>query len=608
MAMSQNLSPFHAELLDFMRRDCLGKIAADGFDEDADPELKAFQKSLGRLREDEPLLLDEIVEKYQYLFGSRGPLHLEKKLMAAFHAKDAKVHPIRIYRGLPRLYKRENPAESRVLKAFTHLSQLLFLAAEKEIFQLYAEKDVEEAKVSLFSWVMGDGWGDYIAGLESIEILKERFPHLQLSWVALFPKHLGSPPVPKLAKTHLIYYDKECSVFSIKGEALEILRTSDLVLQIPTFYPSFDELQNAVENIAFSSLPPKWVSIGEYGFVESKWHHPETGNRSMGLHFLEKGIIIKPQSRQAKPRFSEIESHELLQWMFNTGSPGPEEIEQYKNERHFYLAYLTSSIGGAVYLHALAKAHERDKKGIDICSPDIGWLIGHIETQTRAGFPVLELEGISVELYFQGKVLPLAKAQAGNKTIRIFSPPHLTPSDFHRLIQLSGEFVAIRGNQSFSEVVSANIGFFFDGRAHVRFFLKDLLALAENRIRAHKNTLEVMRGMMKAFLYNIPIGTEEWVEETDFHEREPWKEIALKIGAALQKPDCLEGFKKMNRIIAEEHSFNDFLCHLVQRELTHRAHPETAAIEEESIRPFREGRIPLPAAIENLKNRFESGR
>ena len=100
------------------------------------------------------------------------------------------------------------------------------------------------------------------------------------------------------------------------------------------------------------------------------------------------------------------------------------------------------------------------------------------------------------------------------------------------------------------------------------------------------------------------MGTGEWVEETDFQEREPWKGIAAKIGAALQDPDCLAGFKKLNRIIAEEHAFNDFFCHFVQRELCHRTNAKVAEIEGEAIRPFTEGRIPLPQAIEDLKNRL----
>ena len=169
--------------------------------------------------------------------------------------------------------------------------------------------------------------------------------------------------MPKGAKTHLIYYERDCAVSAIQGEALEILRTSDLVLQLPTFYPFFEELREAVESITFSLPPPKWSSIGEYGFLESKWYHPQSGNRSMGLHFLEKGVMVKPLSHQTEASFSQLESHELLQWMFNTGTPGPQEIEQYKNEHHFYLAYLTSPIGGAVYLHALAKAMRWIKRG-----------------------------------------------------------------------------------------------------------------------------------------------------------------------------------------------------------------------------------------------------
>jgi hypothetical protein len=606
--MSQNLSPFHAELLGFLKKEVALKAAALGFDEAADPELRKLQKSLedAALGSSEgELTLSEIVAHYQTLFDVRGPLHLEKKLIASF--SDMKADRLRIYRGLPRLFRKEAPAVSRIKNHFTNLRTLRRLAAEKAIFRLYAGMSPKEAKVSLFSWVLGDGWGDYIAGLESIEILREKFGEdLQIGWVVLFPKRLGSPPAPKAAKTHLIYYDQECPVTSIKGEALEILRTSDLVLQIPTFYPSFEELKAAVEAIPFYKDPPQWISIGEYGFLESEWYHPESKNRSMGLHFLEKGILVKP-APSTGASFSKIESPELLQWMFGAQTPTLERIEQVNNERHFYLAYLTSPIGGAVYLHALAKAHEGDRKGIDLCVPDIGWLIRHIESQTRLGLPVLELEGISVELYFQGKVVPLLEI-AKTKKIRIFCPPALSPSDFHLLMQLGGEFAAVRGNQSFSEAVSANKGFFFDGREHARYFLKDLLALAESRIGPHKSTLEVLRGTMSAFLYNLPENVGDWVEETHFHERQPWKEIALKIGTALQDPDCLSGFKKLHRIIAAEHSFNEYLSHLVQRELATRAHPEIAAIEEEAVRPFLEGSLPFSEAMANLQKRLESGR
>lgn len=606
--MSRNLNPFHAELLDFIERDVARKIAAEGFDETADSELKAFQKSLTDAGSLDFFPLTEIVESYERIFHSRGPLHLEKKLIESFSVKDAKEERIRMYRGLPRYYRQQRPADSYVKRNFTHLPTLKRLAAEKAIFRLYSEKSPESAKVSFFSWVIGDGWGDYIAGMESIEILKCRFPDLQLGWVVLFPKHLGSPPVPRGVKTHLIYYEKDYPISLITREPLEILRTSDLIFQINTIYPYFDDLRTILEAIPFSSPQPKWLSIGEYGFLESKWYHPKSGNRCMGIHFLEKGIIIKPpQHPNFTASFSEIENQELLYKLFNTSTPGPQEIEQYRKEHHFYLSYLTSPIGGMVYIHALIKAHEIDQKGIDLCCPDISWLDHLIEMQARAGQPILEAEGVGLELHLPSKVVQLVEKAKGKK-IRIFAMPGISPTDFHLLTHLSGEWVAIRGNQSFSEVVSVNKGFFFDGRDHLRYFLKDLLALAENRIGAHRSTLEVLRGMGKAFLHNLPMGRGEWVEETNFQEREPWKEIALKIGAALQDPDCLAGFKKLNRIISEEHAFNDFLCHLVQREVCHRNEPKTALLEEESIRPFAEGSIPLSQALMNLKNMISYGR
>jgi hypothetical protein len=602
--MSQNLSPFHAEVLDFIKRDVAFRVAVDGFDASADPELKAFQQTLASVGEEkgeEALPLNEIVENYQYLFSSRGPLHLEKKLLDAFPLKDVKDHGIHIYRGLPRIYRREKPADSHVKKNFVHLPTLKRLAMEKALFRLYEKYELPpNAKLSFFTWVIHDGWGDYIAAFESIEILRRRFTDLQVNWVVLFPKRLGSPPTVKGVKTHLLDYEKEAPLSSINSEALEILRTSDLVIQLPTFYPSFEALRERVDSIPFSMAPPpRWISIGEYGFVESGWFHPRTANRSMGLHFLEKGILVKDYL-DANKSFAGLENFELLQWLFQTSSPGPAEIDAYRSTHHFYLAYLTSPVGGAVYLHALAKAHEIDGKGIDICSPDIGWLIRHIQTQTRLNLPIVETKGISLELYYQGKVVPLTENTNGKK-IRIFCPASLSPLDFHLLVSLSGEFVAIRGNQSFSEVVSVNKGFFFDGRDHARYFMKDLLALAQNRVGIHKSTLEVLRGMNQAFLHNLPIGDGEWVEETNFQEREPWQRIALKIGIALQDPDCLAGFKKLNRIIAQEHPFNPFLCTLVQRELCHRNRPDLARLEEEAILPFLEGSVPLHDALERLR-------
>ena len=153
---------------------------------------------------------------------------------------------------------------------------------------------------------------------------------------------------------------------------------------------------------------------------------------------------------------------------------------------------------------------------------------------------------------------------------------------------LSGEFVGVRGDQSFSEAVSANRAFFYDGAPHARYFVKDLLALAENRLAPHRSALAVFRGMGKAFLHSLKVEETagEWVDETFFQEKEPWMAIAQKIGAALLDPDALAAFKKFNKILADEYACNQTLCQMVQRELALRASEELAQFEESQASLF----------------------
>lgn len=319
----------------------------------------------------------------------------------------------------------------------------------------------------------------------------------------------------------------------------------------------------------------------------------------MGLHFLETGILV----RKVRPAsFAEVKNGRLLEWLFKTNCPGPSEIDQYLAENRFYLAYLTSEIGGAVYLHALLKSLEYDAKGIDLCVPDLGWLVQYLETRNRIGAPVLEEDRTvgRIEIWFEEKMHAMDLRPDG-KRVRIFCPGPLSQSDFQTLVSLSGEFVAVRGDQSFSEAVSANKVFFYDGREHARYFLKDLAAFAENRIAAHRGTLAVFRAMGKAFLHNLPDAEGEWVEETYFQEKEDWVRIALEMGQALRDPDCVAGFKKLNRTLIQEFSFNESLCRLVQKALVFKKHPEVEEAERDQIALFAAQLQPFSKTLDALR-------
>ena len=349
-----------------------------------------------------------------------------------------------------------------------------------------------------------------------------------------------------------------------------------------------------------SSLPmPRLVAIGQYGYLESSWFHPKSGHRSMGLHFLEKGVLIR---KPIHPNFSRLENKRLLLTLFGKEEPGPFEIETYLDTHQFYLAYLLTPTGGAIYLHALLYAQAQNAQPIDICTPDLDWLIGHIEKQKKARRPFLENKfGIrEVEVHYEGKVY-VTRISSEGKKVRILCPGPIADADFRLLVRLSGDFVGVRGDQSFSEVVSANRAFFYDGAVHARYFVKDLLALAENRIASHRSSLSLFRGMSKAFLHTLPEETEEWVEETHFQEKEPWVLIAHSIGKALRDPEVVLGFRKLNQIIAEEHAFNPFLCQLVHRELAHAFSDQLAVFAEEQVSLFAHGHTSLPTLLQSLR-------
>ncbi len=571
---------FQSELIEILQRE-LGRQ----FEE---PLNDSKGKALGPVAADAAMPVSEIIDHYQHLFASNGPVHIEKRLMDAFSQKEFQELGLlrylpKIYRGLPRLYQSAHPARSHIKKNFAHLPSLKRAAAEKAIFSLYENFALEpDAKVCLFTWVIGDGYGDYTAAIETAEILSERFPSIDLQTIVLMPENMAISSAPE--KCTLIYYGSDDSPAIVPHSAMLELRLSDLILFLPTSYPHTAQLTDHLKKMSAALPMPKMEAVGEYGYIESSWFHPRTRNRSMGLHFLEKGVLIRKNRSMS---FAEVKNERLLQWLFNTSCPGPVEIEHYLSANRFYTAYLTSPTGGAVYLHALLKSMEHDAKGIDLCVPDLGWFVQHADRQNRLGLPVIQghFAVKTLEVWFEGQVHSISLGTAGKK-VRLFCTGLLSQKDFRTLLSLSGEFAAIRGDQSFSEAVSANKVFFYDGREHARYFVKDLLALAENRIGAHRGALTLFRGIGKTFLHNLPDPEGEWVDETYFQEKEEWLSIALEIGAALQDPDTVAGFKKLNRIIADECSCNDFLCHLIRRSLCHKKHPEIEKAEEEQLALF----------------------
>ncbi|MBS0625938.1 MAG: hypothetical protein JSS32_07805 [Verrucomicrobia bacterium] len=596
--MTDSLSPFHEELLEYIQRDVEKRKIEEGFDPAYDRSFKDFQSELEKALEpgstDVPVPLPQLIDQYNYLIGARGAVHLELKLLDSFPERDfaelglQKYCP-RMYRGLPRLYYKENASLSRVKSHFAHLPSLKRVAVEKALFSLYSSYEPKDKKVVLFTWVISDGFGDWMCAVEIKKILERELPDVQIEQVALLPNRfqtaIGSGK-------NLIYYDQDCPPSSIPQEAWEVLKNADLVLQAPTFYPYTRELTDKIK---------RFEHLGEYGYMESSWFHPKSGHRSMGLHFLEMGILTRKVLGNG---FASVQNKEVLEWLFGTDAPGPAEIERYGNEHHFYLAYLSSTEGGKVYLHALLKSLERDDKTIDLCTPDLKWFVEYIEKCKAEASPILkEVFGVRQIEVWQGGHVYVEKISDGGKTVRIFCSGALSHGDFQALLSASGEFAAVRGDQSFTEAVCANKTFFYDSGLHARYFIKDLAALAENRIAPHRGTLVVLRQMARTFLARLHPQESDWVDEVYFQQSETfdWFDSSQKIGMALQDPDTVAGFKKFNRILFEEFSCNEYLVHLVKRGLLHEDNPILSLMEEKQVEMFTSQRQPFKALILNLQ-------
>jgi len=501
---------------------------------------------------------------HDLVYGIATPAVLEKKWLEAFSEKEfaelglTRFFP-RMVRGLPRVYLRDDPSACRVKKEFTDLAALKRLGAVRALYSLYRKWELAKgAKLALFT-------PDLALGSEVIRIFRDRFPHLEIRSVALSSEN----PV-------------------LKGDALASLRTSDCILQMSRC--KTHDSQERLKKMEISAPLPRWIGVGEYGSVESHEFHPKSGRYALGLHCLEQGVLIR---KSKMGNLDELSDENLKRALF-------------ANEVCFYLACLATESGGMVYLQALLRGTEHDPKPLLVVSPDIHWLIRLTEERK-----LKELEGLcELEIHFKGLKYTSQTGKRGKKLI-LFCPEKLTEEDFQILMHLSGEFVGVDNDQSLSEAISANKAFFYDCREQAQHFIRDLAALAENRIGAHRNALMVFRAMRKAFLHRLPLEETEWVEESHFQEREPLPDLGLQIGLALQDPDTVAGFKKLNRVIADDYCANDFLVSLVQREFCHASRPDIARAEEVAIQKFAAGESDFKecfsqiAAELQLENKFQ---
>lgn len=439
-------------------------------------------------------------------------------------------------RGLPRLYKWDERHVWKIKSHFDDLEIIKKRKVEKEELKTYAQRKLpDNASIVLFTWIMEDGWGDFYTQLEVSKILKNAFPLLPIILISLIHKDKSVPLIPQ--KNHFIFKYKGNERKNIiyeefSNEASNAIKQASVILQIPTFFPHTEKILQKMEKINHEL-------IGECGFIDSAWFHPKTTAHCMGLHFLEKGILIK-----------KIEKRSVIPC--------------------FNLDYTKTKRGHYMFLHIILKALEKDNRDITIASFCLNLYIDYLERGLKV---LLKKFGIrELVFYFNDSICPVFINSEGKRLI-VKLLNHQSQETFLKLFAETDQLVGCTGDGSISEALSLGKTFFYDPPLHKRNFLKDLIALAEERLQNYPETILFLKLTLKnphLILEDVIDGwvTEEFLliesEKTSAEDNRD-ETIADKMGELLQYSRTKKGFERLGEIVRKEYSINETLCHITAK-------------------------------------------
>ncbi|MCH9614143.1 MAG: hypothetical protein SP1CHLAM54_11550 [Chlamydiia bacterium] len=335
-----------------------------------------------------------------------------------FHESTLPAYVIpQFYRGLPHLPVGTSFDEHLVPPSFDDVEALNRRLIDRAV--LHAYRFVQpQGKMVLLTHVLPDGMGDIAAQMAVAKLLCQTYPELEVKLITLIDRG-RTIDVETFGMEHHILHSKE---------QLANILSDDFIFQMPTFIEGIGNVE----------------TLGEYGFLDSTWCHPKSGNRCMGLHALEYGILIKPLPCGHAKR---------------DGS---------------YMAYLKSEEAYALYLGALLHSKNQESKDITVHVSSLKPCLYFIQSKKLPGIR-------EVRLYVKGH-MAIYPIQETGKTLHLLELETLSETAFQKQLVGSEPFIGVRGNQSLSEAISSGKCFFYEGEPHTRDLLKDIVALAKARV------------------------------------------------------------------------------------------------------------------------------
>jgi hypothetical protein len=493
---------------------------------------------------------------------------------------------------LPRLFHRDLRHLSKIKDSFSYLPALKKQYIDKTLLYLYSSYQPKKtASIVIFTWVIGDGFGDYFTQIEAANILQETFP--EISFVLITLVHEGTTlPLTSLPYTqYFVPYKADLhkgwdaiTDIDFPTDAMHALHSASLILQIPTCFPSTHSLLQQIR----SSSRPKYELVGEGGWIDTPLFNPLTGARCMGLHFLEKGVFIKKIPKLNAASSITSLKNERIKSILST------HLGSYR----FNLAYIRYNEGLYLYLYTLLKNLENSQSDLIICVFHLEHLIGQFEISYKSLF--LQFGIKQVTLYYQNKMTKISLSSNG-KCLKLVQMEQISHDDYLILLSLCSDLAGCRGDGSIFETISASKVPFFDIAPHQKKFLKDLISLAQFYHPEYPEAAAYLQLFLFAPILRAKQSENEWIEEWPDSQRYTLEELGEKMGTLLQNPKCREGLRLLCETIQTRYDVKPVLQNLTLRALCHYDHPQMEILENHALDAFLFGEDSLSNILSEIK-------
>lgn len=461
---------------------------------------------------------------------------------------------------------------------------LFFLSTSHLYWEIPLKLD--GANVVVTGMVNDDGFGDYYHNLNAAELIKSKFPEINVTMAPFFMSQTAPSQVRKPDSRIDTIFSRH---FEVSDDLYFLLNNADQIIEMSLMNKS---------NLCFREIiddnKDRYRFISEYGCHEG----------GMGIRNGQLGIMIK--DKPITQSVLDIQHEDLKVFLFKNRRPTATDLESYKNKHELFIGYLKKgSYYQTGFIYTIAAHLKSSQKSIDILIPSVPIDLLNLEFLKAQGIGKITSvkigKGSEVEEVFVGET---------GKELRLIDPFPLEQTDLHTLFVHTHPLVGCAGDQSFTEVSSFDKLPFFENHYWKSAFYEDLIDLAGTVSEEPQYLQEYFITLYEMYSKDQEKDIETFKNTTDLPETFTQKiknnqiEIAAasaKLAELISHPELLEELHEFNKILREHYSFAPVLHNIVQKQLVFNSYPNIQMLEQGIKEDYLAGRVSLAEGIHQLR-------